>query len=489
MGKDLNSYYCYMQDQRRIVPAWKYKSNQELMKLCDKGWKALSKAQKKKYENMKVDASSCTDRRKGDARVVGGFDSLGNPLEDIKRRDVMKKQEANQKKERVKIIVEEALNDDSLEDKRFYVMTTNVFVKVDENQIYVPAELSIVQFSLREGVISVYQAFPEAGKIPTGYKRQCLEEAEKYHKIPLFDVPMQAQVDDAVAFSTTNDMKILDDISLFLGDSKEVFCMEEYDRQAEGVVLTLADRSACELPAISFLPLSELFFWLANSSLKGNIFPSVAVAERELESERYLYKPGLSCPWHDAMTDSNHCSSSIAKRQCFTILDLSCQFYGISIVPGKHIPEDMDTEVQCREWTFGSDKRSNKEFKKPGEFNAVDIRVNSISNERAKETVCQGSNGSEPKVATLAEISRQFEYVDYQAAGTISEFMAGVTNSVGNLSMSSRTSSESDFVTLDSVSQVSESSQISGRKSENKGVSIRSKRGSRLAAVFPRRPS
>ena len=255
------------------------------------------------------------------------------------------------------------------------------------------------------------------------------------------------------------------------------------------VVLTLADRSACELPAILFLPLAELFFWLANSSLKGSIFPSVAVAERELESERYLYKPGLSCPWHDAMTDSNYCSSSIAKRQCFTILDLSCQFYGIPIVPGKHIPEDMDTEVQCHEWTCGSDKRSTKDFKKPGDFNAVDIRVTSISNEGKKENVCQGISRAEPKVATLAEISRQFEYVDYQAAGTISEFMAGLTNSVGNLSMSSRTSSESDFVTMDSVSQVSESSQISGRKSENRGVAIRSKRGSRLAAVFPHRPS
>ena len=56
--------------------------------------------------------------------------------------------------------------------------------------------MSIAKFSLHEGVAEVYQAFPAAGEIPLGYKRECLENSDKRHKLPLEEAaenPMNSQ--------------------------------------------------------------------------------------------------------------------------------------------------------------------------------------------------------------------------------------------------------------------------------------------------------
>ena len=49
-----------MQEQRVKTPAWREKSNQELMVLCDKGWTALSRSpgEKKRFEDMKAEHKS-----------------------------------------------------------------------------------------------------------------------------------------------------------------------------------------------------------------------------------------------------------------------------------------------------------------------------------------------------------------------------------------------------------------------------------------------
>ena len=81
MGKPKPSAYVfYMQEQKRLVPGWKNKSNQELVGLCDKGWTSLSPKEKKRYEDMKEEAKSRDmgtgnqgrERRKGDVRIEGG---------------------------------------------------------------------------------------------------------------------------------------------------------------------------------------------------------------------------------------------------------------------------------------------------------------------------------------------------------------------------------------------------------------------------------
>ena len=41
------------------------------------------------------------------------------------------------------------------------------------------------------------------------------------------------------------------------------------------------------------------------------------------------------------MTETDCCTSATASRLVFTILDVCCQHYGVQLVAGKHVPQDM----------------------------------------------------------------------------------------------------------------------------------------------------
>ena len=47
------SYFLFMQEQRKKVPGWGNKSNNELQALCDPLWRKLDKEEKDKYKQMK----------------------------------------------------------------------------------------------------------------------------------------------------------------------------------------------------------------------------------------------------------------------------------------------------------------------------------------------------------------------------------------------------------------------------------------------------
>ena len=72
---------------------------------------------------------------------------------------------------------------------------------------------------------------------------------------------------------------------------------------------------------------------------------------------RFQHKKGLSCAWHEAMTDTDTCTTAVASRLVFTMLDVCCQNYGVQLVAGKHVPQDMLIEpvekVWVEEWDVG----------------------------------------------------------------------------------------------------------------------------------------
>ena len=41
------------------------------------------------------------------------------------------------------------------------------------------------------------------------------------------------------------------------------------------------------------------------------------------------------------MTDTDTCTTAVASRLVFTMLDVCCQNYGVQLVAGKHVPQDM----------------------------------------------------------------------------------------------------------------------------------------------------
>ena len=63
------SYFLFMQEQRKLVPGWANKSNNELQALCDPLWRKLDKTEKEKYKKMKK-AYKEKERLEGEKRFA-----------------------------------------------------------------------------------------------------------------------------------------------------------------------------------------------------------------------------------------------------------------------------------------------------------------------------------------------------------------------------------------------------------------------------------
>ena len=238
--------------------------NKELreLELCDEGYGSLSPIKKKV--------------KQGKEGKRGKLDSHGRPLEEIQKRDEKKKKEAKDQSDAVATMVAEAIT-----RKHFFLLHTNIFGKIEETGWYVPAEISVVKFSISEGIVKVIQAFPEAGTIPLGYRRLCMETSSMGHKIPFADDKKEEK-----NVEVKSDYLIIEDIEALLGGTDTVFCMPESIEQSKGVMRTISERRSLLNPIKRFLELPELFYQLVNSSELGKVVPSRGLLETELNRER-----------------------------------------------------------------------------------------------------------------------------------------------------------------------------------------------------------
>ena len=261
MGK--NGYWTYFQEQKKSIPGWQHKSHQELRVIIDevnfpmfksifhnshKGWNSMSKEELMRYYNGMSGELDLT-RRKGERRIKGGYDTLSRSLAEIKRRDAERAKKEQNKKVWIEKMVKTAKSQGRLEKIKFNVIAVNIFTQTEEvSPVYVPAELSVAQFSLSEGLDDkgVYQVFPDPGKIPLGYTRRCLENSDREHKVPIPGLskdPEECYGGEEVKFVRTPDKDLCKDLTSFLFKVDNipltVFTMPCQVEQVEGVISCL----------------------------------------------------------------------------------------------------------------------------------------------------------------------------------------------------------------------------------------------------------
>ena len=354
--------------------------------------------------------------------------------------------------------------------------------------------------------MKVYQSFTVPGEIPIGYKRLCMESSKDGHKIPLeIDIEqLNMKTEKFTEFKQRSDLQILQDIVEFLSGDEIVFCMPERTAQCEGVLRTISNRSKLILPKIKILSLPELLFRLSNSSKEGTVLPTSNMAEIELEKERFLYQAGLSCSWHETMTDTNTCTSATVWRWCFTVLDLCCQHYDIALLSGKHVPNSVDAQKVGQGWNTGEQGKSGwniasrqvrNTVRQPGRFVSEDIRFKEeVVEKQSLDNIGQVTDGKKVNnvLEHIKEVQQRVSKDMLQQAGTISDYIGAMSDDMGNVTIGNCSSdSESEFVTMDSISQASSICQGATvqpavvRKGLGRGTVLPGRRFSRMAATFP----
>ena len=366
----VNGYFLFMQDlvmdlfkvfcclifstQRKKRTEWRKKSNQQMMTLASPFWDKLSPAEKDVFNKRAKEVNNPGGG--GAAATAGPKDSQGRDLQFIQRRDQEKKLLAQKKLQDVDdMMIREAEN---LEDVSFYVMHANFFAKTEleaGDVIFVPAEISFIKFSLRDGLMDVYQSFPAPATpeypIPLGAKWNCQQRSEK------IQIPLEFE-HSAV---TTSDAEVLNGIKKFLDGTKTIFTMPDCEEQCSGVLDRIAQRAGQPNIGLSFLSLPLLLFKLKTARCLTveemmESCPTEAIALSELERERFLFWAGLSCAWHEDHTETALCSQATVARWVFTLLDNCCPAFNIQLSPGTHAPEKTP-HVETKTWNGLSDAK------------------------------------------------------------------------------------------------------------------------------------
>ena len=99
---------------------------------------------------------------------MGAMDSLGRSLKDLAVRDVEERKVAEKKIRDLHSLISPQVENNNLEQFVFFVIHTSVFAQTTPEKgqpaMFVPAEIAISKFSLSEGLIATYQAFPVPGR-------------------------------------------------------------------------------------------------------------------------------------------------------------------------------------------------------------------------------------------------------------------------------------------------------------------------------------
>jgi len=249
----------------------------------------------------------------------------------------------------VKDLVRRGRQDQDLETKIFYVVSTNYFCITNEKQI-VPAELGLAKFSLRGGVLATYHVLVQPGTLPRGYRADCVAHSKATHNIPLDYSSLCGDY-----------TKIMEDILIFMMEDEDkedsslppLYCDPENFEQNKIFLNWIIEKSNTDLKEDIGFELFSLPFLLyemtrseessaevsSSSMSEVKVEPSLTIAAVLLGRDTFMFLTE-SCEWHqECEAGRYYCSLSSVLSFCYIFLSQVCPHYSIHLLEGSHMPQ------------------------------------------------------------------------------------------------------------------------------------------------------
>ncbi|XP_060079963.1 uncharacterized protein LOC132559373 [Ylistrum balloti] len=330
-----NAFYFFMLE---IEPALRREGRvlngmQDVVPIAHPRWKTLPDKEKQRFERM---AKEYKGKRRGVEGDKVRMDNQGNII--AHRVDQRSEREKKRTKE-IKSVKESFPAGKALADENFYLINFQTLCKTGDGE-YLPAEVALLEYSIRKGIKRVFQKFIEPGKIPTGYRYECQQKSADYHQIPVsgFD-----QADDNYRgiwiqlenFVNPNGDKPEYPPLFCLGDDCEemAYCLEWVKG---GAALGIPNRltKVYELEGL----VVELFGHIGPSPSKTSVIDM-------LTCSTWDYEPKIKCAFHEDK-ECKYCSLGILKRYAFAISDSICQKYDVDLTKN-HVPIRNNINTGC----------------------------------------------------------------------------------------------------------------------------------------------
>ncbi|KAK3611248.1 hypothetical protein CHS0354_003877 [Potamilus streckersoni] len=324
-----NAFYFYMKDleqqlrrEGRVFP----NGIQDVVPIAHPRWKVLEEKEKERYEKMAKEYKAKMRGRDGDRYKE---DNIGNVL--ALRKDPYTEKEKKKTRER-KDVRSKWPPGKELANETFYFINFQTLCETEEGE-FLPAEIAVIEYSIKNGITKNLHRFIEPGSIPTGYRYTCIANSENNHKIPV----------ESFELADVNYRGLWIQLENFVNPNQE---KEEYpplyylhaDNSYECVDYCLRwihSRACLGIP-------NRLRKVYSLDGLVVDLFSHVGVEVSEtsiismLTSNTWDYEEKTRCEFHEKK-ECIHCSLGIVNRYGYAISDSICHLFNVNLTE-KHVP-------------------------------------------------------------------------------------------------------------------------------------------------------
>lgn len=298
-------------------------------------WNTMTNAQKEPYQKMAQEHRDWL-RENGEK-----YTSQGIPLTMVEAEQKAKQAKGDLIKNTISDMLDKAVANNELEKLEFYFISFAYFC-VTSGGTYIPAEMGLVRYSLKDGVMDKLHMFIDPGKLPLGMAYDAKQHSESDHQLP---IPPDAKGEK------DNDEIILKLFSFLSQQEKmpPLFTETNDIRMVENILKGILNQGSMDENTLLVCPLSELFYQLKRATesfgLDIKTFPSVHIAQAIIQKDVYEYTKDISCEFHEDQGNGKYCPLSRCVRWAYIISDSCCLDLSIEMKPGRHLPMNADTAL------------------------------------------------------------------------------------------------------------------------------------------------
>ncbi|KAL5278463.1 MAEL family protein [Megaselia abdita] len=275
-------------------------------------------------------------------KVSEKLTSQGVPISQIDRKQNQALSAEQSMKQAIRDIVTNS-HRNGIENEKFIFISVNYFTKTIEGNVYLPAEISLCEYSLKNGVTRKFHNYINPGQNIFGHAFAAKQHTEATHNLPL---PPHAlgESDTHILYQ-----QILDFVTFGrnrLGDSSfpPVYAHKDQIQATESVLKFLMTGTGCSF-SLDVYNIYYLFYTLkiATCAQGGIVKPdSMFITDCYFDRDEYEYSLGIGCSEHEKMDRGKYCTLSCVVRWGFMFSDYMCSDLALDMTPGVHIPKDTN---------------------------------------------------------------------------------------------------------------------------------------------------
>lgn len=259
-------------------------------------------------------------------------------------------------------------------DMTFIVADVLIWCDALDKGKTLPAEISLTQFSVNQGVISTKNWEVPAPEIPQGYQWDMRKASEEGHKLPINDdfnlgypnpekrvLRIVTEILEFIGYSSTVKRRYAAEYAMSSSVEPVIYAMPEKEEIVEKSLHYIMSKVGVHKKDARFFvcPLDELLYEICLSSKfvkeAGAITKQVAHIQLQ-KNTNYLWMDGLKCPFHSSLPDDSdvtneHCARALSRTHAFRFLAVACVAHDVQMIRDVHFHVDeTPSEAATPDW-------------------------------------------------------------------------------------------------------------------------------------------